>query len=243
MRYLPASNVYCVYFLYPLVVIILTTSFLGEALTLIDILCGPLCILGVLFIVRPKFLFNNPDDKENLEENNLLYFAVGIACLAKGTADFLIRKIKSSIHFLVIPMAFSALGLLIFPILPLVDKIPLPDLTINLHLSILLNAILFFSYQAFLAYAFQLESAGRVVIINYLQLVFLFFADLLIFKKPYSNLDLIGVALIFGINFGNAIYKILKRFKEKEKKRLEFTGKSKHLQLYFKYNLDEEKMS
>lgn len=223
LQFLPASNVYCVYFLYPIVVMILTTSLLGEKLSIIDILCAPVCILGVIFIVRPKFLFDNPNDKVNLDSNNLLYLAVGVACLAKGTADFFIRKIKTSVHFLVIPMAFSTFGLLIFPILPLVDQIPLPDLTTNLHLSILGTATLFFAYQAFLAYALQFESAGRVVMVNYLQLVFLFFADLYIFKKPYNNLDLLGVGLIFGINFGNAIYKTMKRFNEKERKQGEIS--------------------
>lgn len=218
LKFLPASNVYSVYFLYPAVVIILASSILSEKFSFMDYMCFPICIMGVFFVVKPKFLFPSGDFSGGVtSENQLLYLAAFLACFAKGTADFIIRKIKSGVHFLVIPIAFSFVGILVFPLLPLIDGIPVPDLNYIDHIRIFINGLVFFLYMTFLAYSLQFENAGRVVMVNYLQLVFLFFADLYIFHKPYQLMDLVGVLMIFGINFGNAIYKTMKRFNEKEK--------------------------
>lgn len=273
LRYLPSSNVYSVYFLYPIVVVILATTFLGESFSFMDFLCLPFCLVGVALVVRPEFLFGSINNLAHSEANmhflnitpinssssnstnynltkiidtyryetinsnvtssnhanedlilhpqniahSFLYILVIIACCSKGTADFFIRKINSEVHFLVIPMAFSVIGILLFPLLPIIDQSPLPTFDLELHASIFINAVNFFSYMTLLAYALKFENAARVVMVNYLQLMFLFFADLFLFKKPFNILDLTGVILILGINCGNAFYKTFLRMQKREK--------------------------
>ena len=224
LKYLPSSNVYSVFFMYPGIVLLLSICFLNESSTFMDFLCLPTCVVGVCLVVRPNFLFHYEIDSKSAHNENVMnefnfhiYLLILVACISKGTADFLIRKVKSGVHFIIVPMVMSLLGLLIFPILPMVDHLPFPELTLKNHYSFMINAILFFSYQAFLAYAMQFENAGRVVMVNYLQLVFLFFADLYIFLKPYHTSDLIGILMITFINLGNAMYKTMSRLNEKEK--------------------------
>lgn len=78
---------------------------------------------------------------------------------------------------------------------------------------IFLNAISTFLYMTFLALAPRNESAGKISMINYMQLVFMYFSDLFIFDKKIDFFDVLGLALIFGFNFINGILKADKRIK------------------------------
>lgn len=219
LKFLPSSNVFSVFYLYPIVVMILTTTILGEKVSLSDIFCLPFCIVGAILVVRPKFIFTNDTLKEGsiVDEKAYLYLLILIATCAKGTGDFILRKIKNNVHFLMIPIVFSIIGTLLFPIMIKISEVPLPDLVMKQHFGIIINSVLMYGYMSFLAYALQFENASRVVMVNYLQLVFLFFIDLYVFNKPYRNLDLLGVLMIFSFNFGNAMYKTCKRIDEQEK--------------------------
>ena len=58
------------------------------------------------------------------------------------------------------------------------------------------------------------ENAGRVSMINYLQVALMYVSDLLIFGKPFQYLDFTGIMLIFGFNFTNGLIKAFSRIKQ-----------------------------
>ena len=51
--------------------------------------------------------------------------------------------------------------------------------------------------------------------VNYLQVIFMYIADITIFHRHFAMLDLIGILIIFFFNFFNALYKTLKRMDKK----------------------------
>ena len=58
-----------------------------------------------------------------------------------------------------------------------------------------------------MALGFQNENAGRVSMVNYLQVVFMFLTDIFLFgKKPFVA-DCIGTFLIVFFNSANSFYK------------------------------------
>jgi len=67
-----------------------------------------------------------------------------------------------------------------------------------------------------MALGLQNENAGRVSMVNYLQVALMYLSDLFIFGKELMLLDLMGTILIFSFNFINGIYKFVKRLKQLE---------------------------
>lgn len=225
LRFLPASNVYSVFFLYPGLVMILSSMILKENFSFLDFLCFPICFVGVILVIKPKIFFSNDElnihvknsDGKNLinnsnshESHDILYLLVFLACFAKGTGDFIVRKVKDISPF-IIPMGMSIVGIIILPILVMIDHTKIPEIILKDHILFFINAFLIFFYQFFLASSLQNDNAGRVVMINYVQLVFLFIADIFVFNKKFEWLNFLGIMIIFTINVANAIYKTIKR--------------------------------
>lgn len=225
LRYLPASNVYSVFFLYPGLVMILSSIILKENFNILDFLTFPICLIGVFLVVKPKIFFNNNSNQIHEEKNNtdnsslashdILYVLVFLACFAKGTGDFIVRKVKMISPF-IIPMGMSTVGIIILPILVIIDQSKLPDVSVKDHILFAIDGFLIFFYQAFLALSLQNDNAGRVIMINYVQLVFLFIADIYIFNKKFEWMDFIGIIIIFSVNVMNAIYKTIKRLDKRD---------------------------
>ena len=58
----------------------------------------------------------------------------------------------------------------------------------------------FFS-QFFLSASYQLEKAGRVSAVRYLQIVLSFFVDVIVFKTSFSFQEILGAIFIVSSNF------------------------------------------
>ena len=86
---------------------------------------------------------------------------------------------------------------------------------------ILVIATLTYMYQFFMALGLQNEGAGRVSMVNYIQVALMYVCDLTIFGKPLQSLDLVGTCLIFGFNFTNGLLKVSSRLEELNKKKLQ----------------------
>ena len=71
-----------------------------------------------------------------------------------------------------------------------------------------------FLYQTFMALGLMNENAGRVSMINYLQVALMYLSDLFIFGKRFQYLDFTGIMLIFGFNFTNGVIKAVSRMKQ-----------------------------
>ena len=100
-------------------------------------------------------------------------------------------------------------------------------------------ALLVFSYSIFLVIAIQNENVGRVSMINYCQILFMFTFDIFIFKRNTCIFDYIGVGLIFIFNFGNGFFKSYQRQKlihrYSEVKKWKIISNLKSLLIYLLY--------
>ena len=78
-----------------------------------------------------------------------------------------------------------------------------------------------------MALGFQNESAGRVSMVNYLQVVFVFITDIILFGKNPTVVDYLGTTLIIFFNTINGIYKAMKRNEKLEKYKFGINKKEK----------------
>ena len=208
VRFMTISDVYSIYYVYPVMIIILGYFFLGEKVGRFDYICLVSCFAGVILIVKPDFLFYSITKKVS---QSLFFTFVFFAALLKAFEDLIVRNLGKEVHFFMVPVFYSVIGMLLFPI-PMVmfDKV-YPVL--NLHqIGILFLVGLFtFLYQAFMSLGLQYENAGRVSMVNYLQVALMYGSDLLFFSKPFSGMELAGTLLIFSFNFINGLFKAVKR--------------------------------
>jgi drug/metabolite transporter (DMT)-like permease len=148
---------------------------------------------------------------------------VVIAAIFKASEDVVTRLIGKDIHFQAINLFYSAIGMLVLPLTLVFFNQPVPQLSPFEMFIFLLTGASAWIYQTFATLAFQNENAGRVSMINYLQVDFMYVIDLVIFNKPLLFSDLLGTLLIFSFNFANGIYKTMRRIsilsREMEKRR------------------------
>lgn len=212
LKYMPISDVYAIYYLYPGIVMILSYFFLKEMPSILDVVCLIACLIGVLCVIRPSLFFNNQSVLNR--SSNTVIFYVFIACVFKGIEDILIRNIGKQVHYLSIPIIYSIVGMVLFP-LPMIFNANSQEFYVNLSMGdwsiIILVAVVNFSQQVLLAMAIQNENVGRVSMVNYFQVLFMFLSDIFIFGREVVFLDFLGIGFIFVFNFTNGTLKTYKR--------------------------------
>ena len=132
----------------------------------------------------------------------------------KSIEDLLIKDVGKAAHPLVFPMLYGILGMVCYPIPMLIMDTKFPRVEASEVIYIAFLGLFSFCQHLFVALGLHNESASRVSMVNYMQLVFMFIADLCLFNKEFQVLDLIGTLLIFGFNFGNGVYKFSLRYRE-----------------------------
>ena len=138
----------------------------------------------------------------------------------KAVEDIIVRRVGDEVPALLFPFAYSMLGIIIFPLqMFLFDKQYLIYFSFRDWILIFITGILTYLYQFFMALGLQNEGAGRVSMVNYIQIALMYICDLSIFGKPLQVLDLLGTCLIFGFNFTNGIIKVSSRLRELNKKK------------------------
>ena len=113
---------------------------------------------------------------------------------------------------------YSAVGMIVFPIpLFLFDVNFENNFTRNEYILIFWIGVSTFLYIYFMALGLQHENAGRVSLVNYFQVAFMYVSDITMFHKEFVLYDSLGTLLIFSFNFANGVYKFLKRHKGLDK--------------------------
>lgn len=243
LNILSISDVFSIYYIYPGIVMLFSLLILKEKTTKIDYICLLACIIGVLLIIRPafvsKYLFYLPEKDEknynNLQKpnnyikikNNPIYnlsklfvvCLVIIASISKAIEDIIIKSIGSYVEAILYPIVYSFLGIIMYPLFVIMFRFnisSLLNLDFTTYIILIVIAISSYLMQFFMAKSFQKESASRASMVNYLQLIFMFLSDLVLFNHKFYLVDLIGTFLIFGFNFANGVYKFLDRLERKE---------------------------
>lgn len=209
LQHLSISNYFSVYYVYPAVVILLSFIILKEKVNELDYICLVSCFIGMIFIIRPEFIFKHHSDISNKN----FYFIVILSAIFKSFEDIIIRNIGKEIHFLIIPFIYSIVGIILYPFILILaaDSIGKPHLGLIDLFLLFLIALFSFLYQSFMALGIQNEKAGRASMINYLQIPFMFILDLILFNKPLIFFDVIGTFIIFIFNFGNGFFVVRQR--------------------------------
>jgi len=215
LKFLHVSDVYAVFYIYPGFLLIFSVIFFKEKIKTFDVLCLFACLIGAILVVKPNFIFRHDEKrifKNKSEENNFLYYLlVLIAAVIKAVEDLIVKDIGNAVHVLSYSYFFTILGIILFPIPMLLFNKIIINLSIFEYTIIFFNSISTILYMTFLAMALRIESAGRISMVNYLQLVFMFTSDIIMFNKNVDYLDFIGVSLIFGFNFTNGLIKANQR--------------------------------
>ena len=222
LKNMHVSDVYSLYYIYPAIILVLSLLFLkNEKFGYFDYICLFVCFIGALLIVKPTWLFTT--DISNLEtqsKKTFFFLFVIIASCMKAVEDIIVRGVGNEVPALLFPFAYSILGLIIFPMqMFLFDKHYLIYFSLRDWILIFIIGILTNLYQFFMALGLQNEGAGRVSMVNYIQIALMYICDLSIFGKPLQVLDLLGTCLIFGFNFTNGIIKVSSRLRELNKKK------------------------
>jgi drug/metabolite transporter (DMT)-like permease len=213
LKYMNISDVYAIYYVYPGLVILLSYIFLKEKLGPFDFICLVSCFIGAILIIKPEFLFH-----QSLKsgQNDVFYIFVFCGALFKSAEDVIVREVKDDVHFMAYPFFYSLIGILLFPIPMAINDRVYPSFNIYEVFLLFLIGLCTFMYQMFMALGLQNENAGRVSMINYLQVALMYLSDLFIFHKNFQWLDFTGIMLIFGFNFTNGILKAVARMKQLE---------------------------
>lgn len=214
LKFMPISDVYAIYYIYPGIVILLSYVILKEKVGWFDYVCLASCFIGVMLIIKPTFLFQYSNTHTG--NSSLIMLCVLAAALIKGTEDIILRGV-GPVNCFVIPFLYSIMGMLIFPIPTLLSNTidsPIDGVSCSDNILIICLALLTFGMQILMTLAIQNENAGRVSMVNYFQVLFMYFADIFIFNRSVVLLDLIGVGLIFVFNFINGFKKVLNRYRQ-----------------------------
>ncbi len=224
IKFIHISDVYSVYYIYPGFVILFSMFFLREKIGFFDVCCLIASFIGAILIVKPDFIFDentvitlNKSKPPTVPHNSCLFTLVIIAALSKSIEDVIIRNIGKDVNFLIFPIIYSLMGIILFPIPMFIFDTNYPSFSIFDVIIIFLVALFSFLYMSFMALGFQNESAGRVSMVNYLQVALMYISDLCMFDKKLQLLDLVGTCLIFGFNFSNGLFKAYKRMNSLEK--------------------------
>lgn len=226
------SDVFAIYYCYPCIVLVICVVYFREKAGILDYLCLTTCFLGVLLVIRPTFIndafFHYEDNHQVKSQGPLSYLApskgfvltlmIGAAFI-KAIEDITIKRIGRGVDPIIFPIIYSFVGIMIYPLPLMYFGLSIKHfVTLSLYswMLIIVVALMSFSMQYFLAKAIQNESASRVSMVNYIQLVFMLLSDIFIFHKDLHFIDIIGVSLIFFFNFANGLYKLNSRLSKKE---------------------------
>lgn len=242
LKHISISDVFTVYYTYPGIVLVLSIIFLKERIGKLDVLCLMACLIGVLLVIRPLFIedvinqmlnngnydkldqgliFPNLNNNSNLStlSKGAILSLVLLAASIKATEDLIVRSLGDTIEPILIPLAYSFLAIMLFPIPMFIFNLSVNFVTSFDYVSWLLViaiSVSCFMMMYFMAKALQNESACRVTMVNYLQVVLMFATDFAFFNKKFTVFDILGTSLIFGFNFANGLYKFYSRLNKKD---------------------------
>ncbi|KAI8874490.1 DUF6-domain-containing protein [Backusella circina FSU 941] len=116
---LPLADATVVFFLGPAFTAILASLVLGEPFSLFDGICSISCIIGVVLVSKPQFLFGGggkQDEDINEWERLFAIFCALLGAVMSAIAYVTVRRIGKGAHFLVHVFYFGAVSTIVSPI-------------------------------------------------------------------------------------------------------------------------------
>lgn len=190
---LPLADTTVIHFTNPVFTALLAAVFLAEALRGREVALTLVALGGVLVVARPGFLFGHASGLDPVA----VAVALAGAILSAG-AYVTVRRLTRTNHPLVIVLAFSVVTLL--GSLP--ATLPVFVMPTGLDWGYLLAVGLATQGgQVWVTMALQVEKAGRVMTVGYLQIVFSVLWGILIWREVPDLWSGLGAAIIIGSTF------------------------------------------
>jgi drug/metabolite transporter (DMT)-like permease len=190
---LPLAEATVIHFTNPVWTALLAVFFLGEVLRGWEVILAAVALAGVVLVARPGFLFGDVSGLDSL--------AVGAAmagALLSAGAYVAAKKLTRTHEPLVIVFAFGFVSL-VGSAPPTAAAFVMPN---GLEWLILLGVGLGAQGgQVYVTKALQVEKAGRVMAVGYLQIVFAAGWGLLLFREVPDIWTALGAAIIIGSTF------------------------------------------
>jgi drug/metabolite transporter (DMT)-like permease len=199
---LPLSIAVVINMMTPLWVGILGALLYGEVFRTHQIIINLVSFVGVIFILKPDFLFKTSEKKiENTVENYLLYQSYILGVFFAVLNSFLnavvmltIRELKNRTNIIVVIFYLNFFNIIYAGVCafyhPFVS-IDWPDI-----INLLVISISGYLAQIFRSRALFLEKAFILSIISYIQLIFGYFCDIFLLSSPLDYFGNIGCVLI-----------------------------------------------
>ncbi len=184
---LPLAEATILFYTSPCLAAIIATIILRERLTMAIILGLLVCIVGVLFVIQPEFIFN-------VERLDVLSVIVGLfGALMAALAFVSVRKLRETDHAMVIIFYFSFVS--IFASAPfVVSSYVLPSLTgwiilVGIGLSTHVA-------QFFLTKSLHNVETSRAMGVSYIQVLLATFWGIIIFGDFPNLLSVLGMIFV-----------------------------------------------
>jgi len=200
VTHLPLAEATVLQYLHPMFTAVLAGFFLRERPSLGTIICIFLSFGGLLFIVRPDFMFGGVDNGfDKLAITIAIGGAFGSAC-----AYTLVRKLSKTEDPAVIVLYFPLVSLpATIPFL--INDFVMPQGITWLYL--LAVGITTQIGQVTLTKGIQLETASKATSYSYLQVVFAIVLGVIFYSEIPDLMTLAGAALIISGAYINAVWK------------------------------------
>ncbi len=186
---LPIADATILFYMSPCLAAVIATILLREHLSVGIIIGFAVCIVGVICVIQPEFIFN-------VQQLPLPAVTVGILGAVLAALAFVsVRKLHETDHTLVIIFYFSLVTALAgIPFVAVQYTLPSPIE----WLALIGIGIFTHVAQIFLTRSLQREQTSRAMGVSYIQIVFAVVWGILIFGDFPNTLSLIGMLLVTG---------------------------------------------
>jgi len=190
---LPLADTTVIHFTNPVFTALLAAVFLGEVLRGGEIILALGALGGVVIVARPEFLSGHASGLDPV--------AVGVAlagAVLSAAAYVTVRRLTRTNHHLVIVLAFALVTLVgsLPATLPVFVMPSGPEWGYLLGVGLATQA-----GQVFVTKALQVEKAGRVMAVGYLQIVFAAGWGILVFGEVPDHWTALGALIIIASTF------------------------------------------
>ena len=200
--FLPLSIVSVLQRISPLWVGILGFLFYNEAYGLIQIISTAVSMIGVLMIMKPKFLFGSEDIPKS--DAYILGMILALAnSVLQAIIQLTIRELKDRSNILIIVFYFNFFNLLISGVGQFFEE----SILLSSHdwLLMFIVAVLGWVAQLFRARSLFIEKAFILSIMGYFQIIFSYFFDIYFLGESIDVYSYLGIIVIM-ISMGYLVY-------------------------------------
>lgn len=184
-------------FINPAITAVLAWVFLKERLQWLGVVGCVVSLLGMLFVVRPPFLFS-PEQSGEWTRRRMIGIIAGVAsAVLAGFAYLTIRAIGDKEHSLSVAVWFHTAALVHSVLLMMFGVMGMPVLPSGFEWWCFIGiACCSFLANLLISRGLQLESAALGSAVNYLQVILASLIGLVFFGEPLTMLTILGTILI-----------------------------------------------